>query len=145
MEPALAIAAEYCRKARRVRAAYRREPAKMYGLLRGLKYEVGGEQGFIRREGRSSGERAFAEVAARTIRESGSPVLCYAKRVDLIEQACRHGVDRFEANLMIAVAQHRMGVKSAANEQRGKFDWGLVVVVLIVETLIVLGAWRVLG
>ncbi len=145
MEPALAIAAEYCRKARRVRAAYGREPVKMYGLLRGLKFEVGGEQESIRREGRGSGERAFAEVAARTIRESGSPVLCYARRADLIKQACRHGVDRFEANLMIAIAQHRMGVVDVTKDQRRKSNWGLVVAVLIVETLIVLGAWRVLA
>src|SRR6266478_6546986 len=122
MEPTPAMAAEYCRKARRVRAAYGREPVKMYGLLRGLKFEVGGEQESIRREGRGSGERAFAEVAARTIREDAGPILCYAKRADLIKQACRHGVDRFEANLMIAVAQHRMGMRRATIDQRRKFN-----------------------
>src|SRR6266550_2352042 len=98
------LATEYCRKARRVRAAFGRDLRQMHWGLRRLAEERDGQRRAAEdRHGLgASAHRSFGELAARKIQEGGGPVLCYARRMDLLKEASRRGVGRFEANLMIA-------------------------------------------
>jgi hypothetical protein len=60
--------------------------------------------------------RNFADlVAARLI----GTVLPFSERESLVRAAARHGINRFEANLLIAAVQYQMGVGRQRAEKRG--------------------------
>lgn len=90
----------------------------------------------------------FAHVVADQLRET--PMLTWSQRSALLRQAGRMGVERFEANLVIAVQQHRMTpdrqelftepVPDATARSRRGIVIGLSLV-LIAEIAAVAGAW----
>ncbi len=60
--------------------------------------------------------RNFADlVAARMI----GTVLPFSERESLVRAAARNGINRFEANLLIAAVQHQMGVGLKRQEKTG--------------------------
>jgi hypothetical protein len=60
--------------------------------------------------------RNFADlVAARMI----GTVLPFSERESLVKAAARHGINRFEANLLIAAVQHQMGAGRRRLEKTG--------------------------
>jgi hypothetical protein len=93
--------------------------------------------------------RAFAERV-----EAGldGPVLRYTTRRNLIAEARRLGIGDFEANLLIAAVQHeRRGtavpspVTREASPAQGLAYFGSVLVIVLVEAALAIGAWHVFG
>jgi hypothetical protein len=61
--------------------------------------------------------RNFADlVAARMV----GTVLPFSERESLVKAAARHGINRFEANLLIAAVQNQMGAGRRRVEKRGR-------------------------
>jgi hypothetical protein len=146
MHPASPISLEYCRKARRVRAVYGTNLAQMHVRLRRLAENAPTDRAVDRPKRRTeSDELGFAQLAARRVQESGMGVLCYGDRADLLIQASRRGVGRFEANLMIALAQHRMRVPTSNLCPTRRFDWRPIALFLIVQSLIACGIWAMIA
>jgi hypothetical protein len=89
----------------------------------------------------------FAEHVSKNLRP---PVLRYSQRLEFLREAKRLGVGRFEAHLIIAAALHGAGLGQEANEPppaRHWFDeWAAPLMTwALVQALIVVGAWWVLG
>jgi hypothetical protein len=146
MHPASPISLEYCRKARRVRAVYGTNLAQMHARLRRLAENGPTDRPVDRPRPRTeSDELGFAQFVARRVQESGMGILCYGDRADLLIQASRRGVGRFEANLMIALAQHRTRVPSSRVCASHRFDWRPVALFLIVQSTIAWGIWAMIG
>jgi len=76
--------------------------------------------------------RNFADlVAARMV----GTVLPFTERESLVRAAARHGINRFEANLLIATVQNQMGAGRKRLEKRGGLQrFGLVARHIFVAT-----------
>ena len=73
------------------------------------------------------------------------PVLRYSQRLELIKEAGRRGIGRFEANLVIAAVLHREG-RGQEYELRPEAKWvAPVVTFAAVQGAILAGAWWVFG
>jgi hypothetical protein len=69
------------------------------------------------------------------------PVLRYSARLRLIKEAERRGLGRFEANLIIAGALHRVGMEQEY-EMRPRGEWlAPVLTFLILQSALIVGAW----
>lgn len=84
----------------------------------------------------------FADhVAARL----DDQILRYSDRLDLLRQGARLGIDRFDANLVIAVQQHdRLSRCSRKSRRRGgprRIAWLAILIALAVQAAIFCGAW----
>jgi hypothetical protein len=105
----------YCREARRLRCAHADQPGRMlreigelsarYDSLRIPKAEKVAEPVTAVRVG-DLGRSQFEQLVAA---ELAGEVLNYSRRLELLADAERLGIGRFEANLLIAEAQHRAG------------------------------------
>jgi hypothetical protein len=105
---------EYRRQARRLRVRYARDPAMKLFALRTLA-GAHDRQTFARHarvvirpiqpESRDS-VREFADRV--TCELTGNGILRYSRRLALLNRAQRLGIDRFDANLMIAAVQNRL-------------------------------------
>jgi hypothetical protein len=105
----------YCREARRLRCAHAGRPGRM---LRAIG-ELSARYDAIRRPESARKaepvtvarvvESARTEFTRRADAELSGDVLNYSRRLELLDQADRLGIGRFEANLLIAEAQHRAG------------------------------------
>jgi hypothetical protein len=93
-----------------------------------------------------------AEEFGRLVdRQLAGPVLPYSRRVALLREAARRGIGRFEANLIIALVQHRRGEgtgmagdrKPATGRPRRLAP--VVGAVLFVESLVVAYGWWLLA
>jgi hypothetical protein len=93
------------------------------------------------------GVRAFAASVSTAME---GPILRFSRRQELIRQAEGLGIRRFDANLLIAAVQHRLGgekAERAALPAPKRPSWGVALpigLVVGVQALIVLGAWVVL-
>jgi hypothetical protein len=68
--------------------------------------------------------------------------LRYSKRQYLLKRADHYGIKRFDANLIIAMVQHRLGgVEMAAPEPAGPSRLLLAATFLAVQSAIVLVGW----
>ena len=91
------------------------------------------------------GDRSFRQFVRRALRESDEPVLRYSQRLALLEEAERRGINRFQANLIIASVQHQMAIGSIAQrETRPRRRWAGVVMFLLLQALILWGFWNVI-
>jgi hypothetical protein len=102
----------YCRRARRIRRKYANNPALMHRRLRQLSDIQAAdyrpkEQPFARTPSLAANSPAAWQFADRVTSHLQGGLLRYSQRVALIKEAERLGIKRFEANLIIAVAQHR--------------------------------------
>ena len=93
------------------------------------------------------GVRAFAASVSSAME---GPILRFSKRQELIRQAEGLGIRRFDANLLIAAVQHRLGGEKAdrlALARPKRKSWGMALPIALVvglQTIIALGAWMVL-
>jgi hypothetical protein len=86
----------------------------------------------------------FADQVARQV--SGQ-LLRQSQRLSLLKTAERLGIDRFHANLIIAVAQHdaqTQAARQALMVPSKHFPIAIAAIVLFMQTLIAWGAWRLL-
>src|SRR5258708_7362846 len=92
--------ADYRRRARRLRHRLRHDPVRLHQSLRTL--NSGGQE--IEPAAPISAAVAFAEMVEKSL---DGPILRYTQRVKLLKSAERLGIERFEANLVIAAVLHR--------------------------------------
>jgi hypothetical protein len=91
--------------------------------------------------------RAFARAVTTAME---GPILRFSRRQELIRQAENLGIRRFDANLLIAAVQHRMGgaqIEHFDQSISGKSLWRFAVPIGLaigVQVVIVLGAWGLL-
>ena len=146
----------YRRAARRLRCRFANDPARLHRSLKALSSTPapasnGDRQGARPvancdsgyagappvRAGSSAG---FAEHVAASVRSSS--VLRYSHRLQLIRDARRYGISRFEANLVIAavLGRRRGNVGETVEPPDRSFARG-VTAFLVVQGALVLGAW----
>ena len=92
----------------------------------------------------TSVDRTFAALVSRTLQAQRRSPLRYSQRLDLLKEAGRRGIGRFEANLIIASVQHKLGLLNVAPPKRRPLRLPGVVAFLLVQSMIVWGLWRVL-
>jgi hypothetical protein len=84
----------------------------------------------------------FADRVAATV---DSRLLIFSERHKLLKTAERLGIDRFHANLIVAVAQHQAEQRGAvqAEPEAAARKWSLapLMLILVVQTLIVSAGW----
>jgi hypothetical protein len=94
-----------------------------------------------------TGVRGFAAAVSAAM---DGPILRFSRRQELIRQAETLGIRRFDANLLIAAVQHRLGSeKSVAPIETTAKRWqwgmgGLVGVAVGLQGIILLAAWGLL-
>jgi hypothetical protein len=86
-----------------------------------------------------------ADFAEWLLGQLEGPVLRYSARLRLLKEAERRGLGRFEANLIIAGALHRVGM-GQEYEMRPRGEWiAPVLAFLLLQSALLIGAWWVLG
>jgi hypothetical protein len=132
--------------ARRLRHHFRDDPAAKLAALRALS---------IARDRTERGRIAVARVAtSNCVEEFTDRVTCellpggplrYSRRLALLNRARRLGINRFDANLMIAAVQNRAPrQRSAAPLRHSRLMLPLFAFALI-QSAIVAGAWLALA
>ncbi|HEY8751463.1 MAG TPA: hypothetical protein VIM11_26015 [Tepidisphaeraceae bacterium] len=103
----------YRQTARRLRGRLDGKPGELYRSLRDLSDQYDSRHPF------PSGRTAHLlprtpadDFAAQIIRKIHAGVLSYSDRLHLLTVAETMSIGRFEANLIIAAVQHRIGVKT---------------------------------
>lgn len=84
------------------------------------------------------------DFAAHITRKIHGGVLCYSDRLELLGAANDLGIGRFEANLIIAAVQHRLGAARLSETSAPKRTWpavDLVAAFLVVQILILFLGW----
>lgn len=126
----------YVRNARRLRAQFANEPAKLLTALRDLSPRQ--EETDIP----LSAPREFARLVAEKMQAG---LLRYSTRLSLLKQAKKMGIQRFDANLIIAAVQSRMP-KQTAEESKPRRTWvPILATFIIVQSAILIAAWLLLG
>jgi hypothetical protein len=131
----------YRRQARRLRCHFARQPAMLQLALEALAKQAGpAPQPAAVSSATAGSARQFAEYLAD---RTPSAVLRYSERLELIRTARRFGIDRFEANLLIAsvLERHRRHSEEPPAARGGGSLLGGITVFLVVQSAVVLGAW----
>jgi hypothetical protein len=142
-----AASAEYIRQARRLRHRHRHDPARLQQSLHRL---AGGSHISVR-PGAAGG--APAVLTAEVEQAMEGPILRYDERARLLRRARQLGIERFEANLLIATIQHRRRQagccapdRPGVRQGRVWSVWGILGLALAVEAAAILvGWWAILG
>lgn len=137
----------YRRAARYLRHRLRDDPPRLLRSLRQLSAEVDSlaEKTATTFAGlpsqcRHSHAGQFAKLVAGRLE---GPILRYSQRVALLRQAAILGIERFEANLIIAAVQHRAG-NVEADRGSGRSRWAILALAAAVQAMIVAAAAIVL-
>ena len=88
-------------------------------------------------------DRTFGAMVMRTLQSHPTLPLRYSQRLELLKEAARRGIGRFEANLMIASVQHRMKCTAPRTPDAPPRRFGGVLAYVLMQTMILWGAWRV--
>jgi len=132
----------FVRRARRLRAEFSRQPGRLHRALRELS-EAGAPV-----SAPPASEDQFAAMVAEALSEG---VLRYSSRLLLIRRAMALGIDRFQANLIIASVQHQWQARPAPHRAAAvRSAWRLPLVtpltaVLLIEAAVVAAAWWLLA
>jgi hypothetical protein len=137
----------YRRRARRIRGQHGGNPGELYRSLRDLSDRYDSTYG-------SSSDRAVFvrpatradDFASQIVEKIRSGVLSYSDRLELLGEAEKHGIGRFDANLIIAGVQHRYASRAApeppqVNRKVSALD--LFAAFVLVQVLILFLAWTV--
>ena len=152
-----APAADYRSRARRLRARFQGQPALLQQSLRALSRDCDAARGVGRRTGVvTPALTAVFEVSEETTRRFSrmvgehleGQILRFERRQLLIRAASRMGIDRFQANLIIAAVQHaQMPGGRAPEDGRDSVGGRMmgVALFLLVQGAMALALWRILG
>jgi hypothetical protein len=94
----------YRREARRLRATLHERPSALYTQLR----ELADRSDALTAAKSSVPQSGVADFALRVARHLQNGILPYSDRLALLTAASEWGIDRFEANLIIAAVQNRL-------------------------------------
>ena len=147
---------DYRRKARRLRHVYADRPAELYGSLRALSAEHDAKSD-PNQSARGTPSRAFhakgvtpaarAHVDRFILQIEKLPLdqpLTYSHRLRLLKLAGKLGIERFQANLIIAAIQHRHGVRFQSESPWNspiRQGWLLGITVVLLQAGILASAW----
>ena len=141
----------YRREARRVRGRLPRGSAELYRSLRQLsdrhdaQYAAGCacHASLIDLNPGDQGE--YGRFASEVATNLAGGVLSYSKRLELLDAASRHGIGRFQANLVVAAVQHRMGMPAGGRARCSAKRMpriAPVLVAVVLQSLILALAWN---
>ena len=132
---------QYCRTARRLRHRLRHAPAALHLSLRSLKPATPVEVQRVP----TILDAPPAERFALLVRYSLiGTLLPYSARQALIRKAGRMGIKRFDANLIIAMVQHRAGGSSIGAEPNRRGSGWIWWVAMGLQIAIAAGIYRLL-
>lgn len=136
-------AREYCRRARRVRSRYGGDYARMHVELMKLAREgAAGGAGDAPKTTAPAACRpvgdAVRRFAVEVLHRLDGGVLRYSERLRLLRLAQRLGIGRFEANLVIAVMEHRRRTMATPIRAARRRWPAIALVAATVQALIVL-------
>ena len=145
----------YLRQARRIRAEHRGNPLRLQQALQNLANQTAGDPPMSRSDNwsesavigpRGGWARDFADLVAR---QMVGPLLPWSTRKSLLRQAARRNIKPFEANLIIATVQHRLGpaaiIPRAVPPARPRRNWSMPIGIAIsamLEALIIVCIWH---
>ena len=89
-----------------------------------------------------SNDRTFGTLVLRTLRTQLHSPLRYSQRLELLKEAGQRGIGRFEANLIIASAQHRLKSETASPVRPSPARMSGLIAYLLVQSMILWGVWR---
>jgi hypothetical protein len=142
----------YRAKARRIRARLAHRPAAMHRALRRLNESPAGsvhQRAQVTRRCSvidATASHAPAMFLQLVLDHLDGGLLRYSVRARLLRQAERLGIGRFEANLIIATAQHhRRGIASAAPPPERTPTGLLLAAAVLLQAGIVAGVWRLMA
>jgi len=69
------------------------------------------------------------------------PTLRYSARIHVLKQAKRHGLGRFEANLIIAAVQHETRLPESRADRQEHLDWMPLLTIAVAQASILAGVW----
>lgn len=131
---------EYRRKARRLRCRYASQPATLQLGLRLLANEFRPAVHDVAVI--PSPSRQFADYLSQ---RRAASVLRYSERLELIRTARRFGIDRFQANLLIAsILERGRQVIEAQPAPAQNSVLGKIAMFVAVQSAVLLGAWWML-
>ncbi len=93
---------------------------------------------------------AFTAFAQEVEDAMDGDTLRYSQRLQLVKRAAHFGIKRFDANLIIAMVQNRVQSSAfrAQESESARRSWvtmPTVAVVVVVQSLILIGGWWLLG
>lgn len=144
--PAASDPVELCRQARKLRATYAKKPAEMHRRLSRLtlaETKTSPDASVADDSFDCSGERAYRRLVERTIREDASVILRFSQRLELLKEAARRGIGRFQANLIIASVEHELrtdGNRAAPIKSTSMISAWVLFATL--QSAILTGFWR---
>jgi hypothetical protein len=137
----------YRRRARRLRGELDGKPSELYRSLRDLSDQY---DNLPPSEGQHATQiipiTPADDFAAQIVRKIHAGVLSYSDRLDLLKLAESMPIGRFEANLIIAAVQHRVGSQTLPQPiepRRRTSPADLWAAFVVVQILIVFLAWAV--
>jgi hypothetical protein len=135
--------ADYRRQSRRLRARFPSDSPHLYRHLQFLSRQSDAQAGGLSPASGSDPLERFTQQIARSL---AGPILPYSQRLALLKQAGRQGIERFEANLMIAAVQHRVASRTIATHvpRRWSSLAGQFLFFLFIQAGILLGIWRII-
>jgi hypothetical protein len=147
--PTVMESLDYRRMARRVRCRLGNDPIGKQHALAALARQADRRRRIVESNpipNPDSGVRAFAQAVSTALE---GPVLRFSRRQQLIHQAEALGIRRFDANLLIAAVQHRLGnekVSKPVKPKHNRSPWRLAPFGLAigVQAVILFGAWSLL-
>jgi hypothetical protein len=101
----------YCREARRLRSLHRHDLPRMYRRIKDLSPQEQDQRQTLHPSPTPGPAALFARQVQRSLT---GPVLRYSLRQQLLSDARKMGIGRFEANLIIATVQHRKEADGAS-------------------------------
>jgi len=137
----------YRRCARRIRGLHGDKPGELYRSLRDLSERY--DSTYPVYSDRVAEIRAATPAdgfSSQIVERICNGVLPYSDRLDLLDEAGKVGIGRFDANLIIAAVQHRCATQSQPGAPRAKFKipaLELMAAFLVVQVLILFLAWIV--
>ena len=144
----------YRQQARRLRARFRGRPALLQESLQTLSRNCDAAQPARPASVGTPALTAVFEVSPETVRRFSrmvrdrleGQILRFEPRQLLIRAAGRMGIDRFQANLIIAAVQHAQTPREHAelSAQAPAAGWRLILAIfLLTEVAIAFGLWRI--
>jgi hypothetical protein len=143
-------ALDYRRLARRVRCRLGKDPIGKQRALAALARQADGAHRAAAAQQFSEPDsevRAFAKAVTTAME---GPILRFSRRQELIHQAEKLGIRRFDANLLIAAVQHRLGgaeIEHFDQSISGRSLWRFAIPIgfaIALQSAILLGAWGLL-
>ncbi len=121
----------YCREARKLRHRLRHAPARLHRSLRSLRPAAAQPVEMTIND--RFAESVVAAVEGRTLR--------YSRRLRLLGDARKLGIERFEANLIIAMVQHRLNALPSPIAERRRPLMTLLAAIAVQACIFAGGLW----